>query len=220
MIGPLMSSETADRRPDFILQDLLARAVFRLDRRLQNSGGVFCYTGDPKCVFRISLTRLRSPAVLDGFTTIPPGAAIAELHLWNEQLPALSEYESLIAWALTLSRNLVHSLRLLSAYMAERREFDGVRAIRADMALGTTEMTERLLSLSGRYGFRPCSEPHGEANLAHRFGENILISMMMLARNASAFRLSTLRRTRVLVFMPREVLDKRFGRDCIRPRPV
>ncbi len=89
------------------------------------------------------------------------------------------------------------------------------------MALGTTEMTERLLSLSGRYGFRPCSEPPGEARLAHRIGENILMSMMMLARNASAFRLSTLRRTRVLVFMTREVLDQRFGAASNRPmRPV
>jgi len=205
-----MSNEAAGRDQDFVLQTLLAKAVFRLDRRLQDNGGVFCYTSDPKCIFRIGLTRLESPAVLDSSTTVSAGAVIAELHLWNEQLPTLSEYKSLIAWALAFSRCVAHSLRLLSAYMAEHSDLD-VRAIRADMGLGTAEMTERLLSLSGRYGFRPCSEQHGEASPAHRFGENILMSMMLLARNASAFRLSTLRRTRVLIFMPREVLDQRFG---------
>ena len=104
--------------------------------------------------------------------------------------------------------------------MAERRDLDDVRAVRADMTLGTTQMTERLLSLSGRYGFRPCSAHQGEATLARRSGEDILISMMVLARNASAFRLSKFRRARVLVFMPRDVLDERFGAAAPHPRPL
>ena len=216
-----MPNEAPGRGHDFILQALLAKAVFLLDRRLQSSGGVFCYTSDPKCIFRISLTKLQSPLRLDCRTMLPDWAILAELHLWNEQLPALSEHESLIAWALHFSRSLTHSLRLLSAYMAERPELDCVRAIRAGMALGTTEMTERLLSLSGRYGFRPCSEPHSGGSAAHRFGEDILFSMMMLARNASAFRLTKLRRARALVFMTREVLDQGFGVVSNRPmRPV
>ena len=215
-----MSTEAFDRGHGYVLQALLAKAVFRLDQRLQTSGGVFCFTSDSKCVFRLCVSRIRSPAVLDGSTTIPAGAAVAELHLWNEQLPALSEYESLIAWALSFSRRLSHSLRLLSAYMAERRDLDDVRAVRADMALGTTQMTERLLSLSGRYGFRPCSAHQGKAALARRFGEDILIAMMVLARNARAFRFSKFRRARVLVFMPRDVLDERFGAADRHPRPL
>jgi len=107
----------------------------------------------------------------------------------------------------------------LSAYLAERPDLSCVRALRADISLGTVEMTARLLSLAGRYGFIPCSESRGDANLVRRLGGNILISMMMLARNASAFRLSVLRRTRVLVFMPREELDRRFGSGQ-RPGPV
>jgi len=86
---------------------------------------------------------------------------------------------------------------------------------------GTTERTERLLSLSGRYGIRTWSEPYGEASLGHPFGENFLISMMMLARNGNAFHLSTLRRTRVPVFTPGEGLGKSFGTaNSFRPRPI
>ena len=92
-----MSNEAAGRGYDFVLQTLLAKAVFRLDQRLQSRGGVFCYTPDLNCILRVSLTALRSPLRLDCRTTLPAGAILAELHLWNEQLPALSEHESLIA---------------------------------------------------------------------------------------------------------------------------
>lgn len=88
-------------------------------------------------------------------------------------------------------------------------------------AADTTERTERLLSFSGRYGFWPCSKPDSKASLAHAFGENLLISITMLARKGSAFRLSRLRRTRVPGFTPGEGLGKRFGADnSFRPRPV
>lgn len=198
-------NRTADEK-----RSLLAKAVFGLDRRLQSRSGVFCYSSDPKCIFRISLTELQSPATLDWWTTLPQGAKVAELHLWNEQLPLLSEYESPVAWALALSRSLANSLRLFSAYLAEHPELDSVRAIKADMALGAPEMTERLLSLTARYGFTPCGEPFATPGFGRRLGENILISMMILARNPGGFRLSMLRRTRVRVFMRREVLDQRF----------
>ncbi len=79
-----MSNEAAGRGYDFVLQTLLAKAVFRLDQRLQSRGGVFCYTPDLNCILRVSLTALRSPLRLDCRTTLPAGAILAELHLWNE----------------------------------------------------------------------------------------------------------------------------------------
>ncbi len=207
-----MREGNSGRRRSYTPHTLLAKAVFGLDRRLQHRGGVFCYTSDPKCIFRLSLTPLQSPIMLSVHTVLPAGAVIAELHLWNEQLPVLSEYESLIAWGLSLSRVLAHSLRLLSAYLAARHDCDCVGALRADMSLGTPDMTCRLLSLSGRYGFAPCCETDERPRPARRLGENILISMLALARDTSIFRLDMLRRDRVRVFMTRADLDKRFGK--------
>jgi hypothetical protein len=46
---------------------------------------------------------------------------------------------------------------------------------------------------------------------AHWFGENILISMIVLTRNAAAFRADTLRRDRTLVFLSRRELRRRYG---------
>jgi hypothetical protein len=43
--------------------------------------------------------------------------------------------------------------------------------------------------------------------------------MTILAPNAGDFRFAALGRARVLVFMPREALDKRHGRQSRRPGP-
>jgi hypothetical protein len=45
----------------------------------------------------------------------------------------------------------------------------------------------------------------------HRFGENILISMTVLARNAAALRADTLWRDRALVLLSRQRLQRRYG---------
>jgi hypothetical protein len=45
----------------------------------------------------------------------------------------------------------------------------------------------------------------------HQLGENILISLMVLARNSEALRLSSIRRVRIPVFVSRAELERRFG---------
>src|SRR5579883_815821 len=197
----------------YYLQSLLGKAVFGIDRRLQRRYGVFCYSSDPRCIFRISIKTLEAAEVLENGTEIARGSAIVELHLWNEQLPFFCGNS--IAWALRLSRNLMHSLQLLSDYLARNPDFDDVQAIGGDMALGTAEQTAQLLWLAGKYGFSPCRpRPCRKASCLIRFGENIFISMMVLARNVKALRLSSIRRNRVRVLLTRFELDRRFGRGA------
>jgi hypothetical protein len=45
----------------------------------------------------------------------------------------------------------------------------------------------------------------------HRFGENILISLIVLAHNPGALRPDTLKRVRVPIYLSRRVLEKKFG---------
>ncbi len=44
-----------------------------------------------------------------------------------------------------------------------------------------------------------------------RFGENVLISLMVLARNGVALRIDTLARSRVQVFLSRRTLMRRYA---------
>jgi len=45
----------------------------------------------------------------------------------------------------------------------------------------------------------------------HRFGENILISLILLAHNPGALHFGTLKRVRVPIYMSRRVLERKFG---------
>ena len=48
------------------------------------------------------------------------------------------------------------------------------------------------------------------AERLHRYGENVLISLMVIARNTAAFRFQSLRRNRTPVYMSRRELETRF----------
>jgi len=49
------------------------------------------------------------------------------------------------------------------------------------------------------------------ARRLHRFGENILISLIVLAHNPGALRADTLKRARVPIYLSRRILEKEFG---------
>lgn len=207
-------------RPEGIgaaVRSAVLAGIFALDRHLQRRGGIFNYTSDPGCVFRISLLELNEPVALANGVTLPKGAAIAELHLWNEQVPVMSPGTSPMAYGLRMGRAMAHSLHLLARYLGERDTLGRVRAVRADMAFGTAEETAHLLRLCGRYGF-VCGRdgPRPKRSALHRFGENVLIAMLVFTRNPSALRLAMLRRDRVRVFLTREELDRRFLRAATR----
>jgi hypothetical protein len=51
-----------------------------------------------------------------------------------------------------------------------------------------------------------------------RFGEDILISLIMFARHDSALRLASLRRMRVPIFVSRRAFEERLGFRLVSPR--
>ncbi len=194
------------------LQSLLASAVFGVDRNLQRREGVFCFTSDTHCIFRIKISSLNAPVTLDNGTTLPAGMEIVELHIWNEQVPILREHVSPVAWALSIRRAFPHSLKLLSGYLAERADFARIGAVGANIALFTADDTKQHLRTCERLGFmRSRTGWGGETGEARRLGENILIALMILALNPGRFSFSALRRNRVPVFMTRAELDRRYG---------
>src|SRR6516165_7513608 len=106
-----------------------------------------------------------------------------------------------------------HSLRQLARYLASRPDLDDVSLVRCTMEFGGRERDDQMVRLIGRYGFElvPSATMVAMGERALRFGENIHISLMVLARNAAALRRDTLRRGRTRVFMSRKVLEQRYG---------
>ena len=191
----------------------LEAMVGALDDRLRLWHGVIEYTNSPECLFRIQFIASGEIYVLSDGTCIQPGDRVANLHVWNEQFPRFGGNGPTLAWARRANQAFEFSLRELARFLDDRRDLDGVVAICANMSLEPAERSAQLTRFVGRFGFEriAAADPRSLRQQMHWLGENILISMMVLARNAAALRSDTLRRDRTLVFLSRRELRRRYG---------
>ena len=191
----------------------LEAIVAALDDRLRLRHGVIEYTNSPECLFRIQLASSADDYVLSDGTCVHSGDRIANLHVWNEQFPCFAEEGPTLAWARRVNQAFELSLRELARFLDGRHDLDDVAAICAKMSLEPMERSAQLVRFVSRFGFERIAAANSCSfrQQMHWFGENILISMMVLARNAAALRADTLRRDRTLVFLSRRELRRRYG---------
>ena len=194
----------------------LSQIVFGVNSVLRRRSCVFEYSCDPQCILRISVSHLESDVVLRDGTRGLAGDPIIDLHLWNEQVPAMPQQGASIGWARQMHLCFSRSLAELAQYLAIRREHNDISILRANLALAGPEETERMARLISRYGFEPMarSAPVIGMEGAHQLGENVLISLMVLAHNAAALRRDTLRRARLQALLSRRRLEQRYG-SCV-----
>ena len=191
----------------------LEAIVAALDDRLRLRHGVIEYTNSSECLFRIQLVASNESYVLSDGTCIRRGDRVGNLHVWNEQFPCFVGKGPTLAWARRVNQAFELSLRELAGFLDGRRDLDDVVAICANMSLEPAERSAQLVRFVSRFGFEriAAASSHSFRQQMHWLGENILISMMVLARNAAALRADTLRRDRTLVFLSRRELRRRYG---------
>jgi len=191
----------------------LAEAVFALDKWLQRRQGVIEYSAHPQCVFRMQVGRACRQLLLRDGTHLHRGQRIVHLHFWNEHIPSVPATGTTIRWARQMQHGMAVALRELAKYLASRPELADVAAICADVPCGTQSQAHQLSAIMGYYGFETIPEegPVPLHERLHRFGDNILISLMVLAQNSVALRADTLRRVRVPIYLSRRGLAERFG---------
>jgi hypothetical protein len=193
----------------------LEAMVAALDDRLRLRHGVIEYSHSSECLFRIQFVASSENEnyVLSDGTCIGPGDRVAHLHVWNEQFPCFAGKGPTLAWARRVNQAFEFSLRELAAFLDGRRDLENVVAICANMSLEPAERSAQLVRFVSRFGFERIAAASSRSfrQQMHWFGENILISMMVLARNAAALRADTLRRDRTLVFLSRRELRRRYG---------
>jgi hypothetical protein len=191
----------------------LAEALAVLDARLRRRQAVLEYTRNPACVFRVDISRAGRPLVLRDGTRLRAGQRIARLHFWNEQIPPVPKSGTTIAWGRQMQRAIAASLRELARFLASQPDLAEIAVICADVPSGTKAQSEQLARIMAHYGFEAIIEPErlpiGER--LHRLGENVLISLIVLAHNAGALRSDTLRRVRLPIYLSRRVLERKFG---------
>jgi hypothetical protein len=192
---------------------VLYQLVFGLDILLRRWYAITEYSVENKCIFRIQLAEIGDIVRLADGTLVRPGDRIIDLHLWNEHLPRLPAEGATVKWALEMRRCLEVSLRELAAYLSVHQEFRDVRVLRGHIKLCVSEQCEQMARLCYRLGFEVAAvrEPGSLIERLHGFGQNILISLMVLALNAVAIRADTLRRTTLNAYLSRKQLMSSFG---------
>jgi len=190
----------------------LGGIVFGLDGWLRERRSVTEYTHDRRCILRVQIGRLDQDVALADGTSARAGERVVDLHLWNEQIPPMPSCGASIAWARQMHVCFRHSLQELARYLAARPGFDDIGVLRADMTLGAPEQHRQMVRLMSRYGFEPVAAATTATvrERVHRLGENVLISLMVLA-NGAALRSDILRRGRTQVLMSRPALERRYG---------
>jgi hypothetical protein len=195
------------------------RLVRALDALLRRRQGIFVFSDDPDCIFRLSLAAARAPMSFADGTRVAPGDPLVVIHFWNERLPPVPPGGPDLHWARTMHRQAVASLRLLARFLAQRADLAGVRACGADAA---GFLTGEALDTGGvfpRLGFE-MQRPHARAGPWSRFvefWENLYSWMLVWAYNPSTLRGKTPRTLeRFGLWISRPTLLTRYG----QPEPV
>jgi hypothetical protein len=193
-----------------------------LDGRLRLRQGVIEYTRHPNCLFRIQVIESCDDVLLSDGTHVRRGDRLINLHVWNEQFPAFPAGGPTLAWARRVNRAFDISLRELAHFLDVRQDLHDITAICGNMTFESTVRSAELARFVSRFGFEKI-EMRGSQSLRQRmhwFGENILISMIVLTHNATALRADTLWRDRTLVFLSRQTLRTRYGIPVTERRDV
>jgi len=169
-----------------------------LDRLLRHLHGIFEYSDDPGCLFRVRVVAASATLCL-GDVEIPRGTRVAELHFWNEHMPRIPASGPDVAWATQLKRRYMASCRSLAECIQRDPRMAGVAAVSAQTVLFGLVGSRGAERLPQRLGFivLPCRSQLG------RFGDfwlNIYTWWLMEAFNPGSLRhrrLLRLRRTQV-----------------------
>jgi hypothetical protein len=191
----------------------VAELIFAFDRLLRRRQGVFEYTAHPACVFRLQISRSDRDCVLRDGTRLAAGQRFATLHYWTEHMPPIPRSGPTIAWGRELHRRIRVSLVELARYLRSQPNLGDIEVVFGAVPSGVREQFGQIGRIMARYGFEVIPNPNSQTlgQRLHRWGENILITLIVFAQSAGALHLNTLRRVRVPIYLSRRALEKHFG---------
>ena len=107
----------------------IMRAFVRaIDRYLRKRFGIFEYSTEDSCIFRVRIAHTECALELPD-QIVSAGEPVLELHFWNEHLPPVPEGGHNMRWAVGVRRVLIASCRMLAARLEEDPKMADSRAV-------------------------------------------------------------------------------------------
>lgn len=166
----------------------------------------------PECVLRIRLRRAFEPIVLPD-RTIAAGAAVLELHLWNERLPLIPSTGPDFCWAVQMQRQLIRSFQLLAIALNQEPRLREVQAIGGVSAIFAPEAATGERGLLHHLGFTVY--PHrNRLGRMGEFWENLYAWGLMWTYNPASLRRRKLTQLcRMEVWISTQEFLRRYNND-------
>jgi hypothetical protein len=190
------------RRPPAWIQ----AAVFSLDRWLCRRTGIYEFSADPQCLFRLQFVRLDRAVELADGTRVATGSRVLAVHLWNEHVPRMDRRGPTLAWACRAEHAMKRSLAELAGYLSTQPQLWDIAALCVDMRVSASQ-SARLLR---RYGFEAIPGDSDHRGVLHRIGDAIFVVMLMLVTHPLAVRSAALHLKKERRWLSRAVLTRRY----------
>ena len=183
-------------------------AIQALDRVLRCYYGVHEFTSDHECIFRIALRTAQSDIVLQPGILVRSGDAVAELHLWNEQLPMVPPEGANMAWGALVDRQIRRSLTLLAVYLATQ---PNVVAVHGEAAFGCQMGQQQRSRFARRYGFEIIAGVPGLGGRARHFCDDFLFWGLTQTFNPHGLKGKPIHRARYNIWISCAQLHQRWS---------
>jgi hypothetical protein len=209
IISPDRAYNPGQREPR--VEDFWAALVGSVDALSRSVHGIYEFTDDRECILRIAHSNARAAVSLCDGTCIEAEEPVGALHLWNEHLPRYSERGPDIAWASEMRRRVLHSMRLLAAYVEREPAWQPMRAFCAATTLSNRLGDLQIRRLAARYGFERIEPPPSLLQQLHAIGDCFNTWALTRGFNPAALARQPFLRGRYELWISRSVLLERYG---------
>ncbi|MGH7015092.1 MAG: YkoP family protein [Stellaceae bacterium] len=191
----------------------LGRVIRSAESLLRRRHGIYEFTDDEKCIFRLALSIAVGPITLSDGITVQTGDPILDLHFWNEQLPVMRNGGRNLAWANLMKCRYRHSLTLVADHVERDASLDPVVAIRGTPSFNTRLGTAQVIRFAQRLGFDVVEPGSGGRLIGHVYEvfDGIALWGLTYSYNPNGLRRQGVRRHRHQVWISRTKLLEHHG---------
>jgi len=130
-------------------KDLLNLVTRTLDRGQRYLRGIYEFSSDPDCIYRLSIESAPRDVTLPDGTIFRKGEPIGVIHLWGDHMPVIPASGITLAWSARMARSLQRSGSLLAQHAANDKSLQTIPAFGHDMFLLHAPSNARLLERIG-----------------------------------------------------------------------